>query len=105
MQGARTTRTPGSFSPCRARSSSSAPASAQLRLSHTRTVTFGGRSSPVRHHVEMGVEGRDLVHLRHRDLELFRQRLQMSLRQTALLVLDEVQVFDQQRALARPVAE
>ena len=56
----------------------------------------------VGHDVEVGVEGRDLVDLRHRDLELFGQRLQMPLRQAALLVLDQVQILDQQRALARP---
>ena len=77
----------------------------QLRLSQTRIVTLGGRSSPLADDIEMGVEGRDLVDLRHRDLELFGQRVQVPLGQAALLVLDEVQVFDQQRALARPVAQ
>ena len=38
-------------------------------------------------------------------LQLFGQRLQMALRQAALLVLDEVQILDQQRALARALAK
>ena len=47
MQGARRTRTLGA-EPALAgrRSSRSAPAIAQERLSHTRTVTAGGASSP-----------------------------------------------------------
>ena len=55
----------------------------------------------VRHDIEVGVEGRDLVDLGHRDLELFGQRLQMPLRQATLLVLDQVQILDQQRTLTR----
>ena len=45
MQGARTTRTPGSFAACISASSFSAPASMQLRLSQTRIVTLGGARS------------------------------------------------------------
>ena len=96
---------PAALSLCSARSSSSAPASMQLRLSQTRIVTVGGPRLAIAHDVEVRVEGRDLVDLRHRDLELFRQRVQVALGQAALLVLDEVQVFDQQRALARALAE
>src|SRR5438045_1772401 len=57
------------------------------------------------HHIEVCVEGRDLVDLRHGDLELLGQRLQVSLRQASLLVLDEMEIFDQQRALPRTVGE
>ncbi len=53
----------------------------------------------------MGVKGRNLVHLRHGDLELFGQRMQVPGGQASLLVLDQVQILDQQRALARPFAE
>src|SRR5204862_3168786 len=42
---------------------------------------------------------------RHGDLELLGQRLQMSLRQASRLVLDEVEIFDQQRALSRTITE
>ena len=59
----------------------------------------------VRHHIEVRVEGRDLVHLGHRDLEHFGQRVQVARRQAAFLVLDQMQVLDQQRALARPLAQ
>ena len=57
------------------------------------------------HDVEMRIEGRDLVDLRHGDPEFFRQRVQMTLGQAAFLVLDEMQVLDQQGALAGPLAE
>jgi hypothetical protein len=53
----------------------------------------------------MRIEGRDLVDLRHGDPEFFRQRVQMTLGQAPFLVLDEMQVFDQQGALAGAVAE
>ncbi len=105
MQGARTTRTPSSLSASSAASSFSAPASAQLKLSQTRTVTLGGPRLPIRHHVEMGVKRRNLVDLRHRDLQLFAERMQMPGGQASLLVLDQMQKFDQQRALARALAE
>ena len=50
------------------------------------------------HHVEMGVEGRDLVDLGLRHVQLFGQGGEMSGRQMAVLVLDQVQEFDQQIA-------
>ena len=57
------------------------------------------------HHVEMGVEGRDLVDLGERELHLLRERGEMRGREMAVAVLDQMQVLDQQVALARPVAE
>ena len=48
----------------------------------------------VGHHVEVGVEGRNLVDLGHRDAQFLRQRMQMSRRQAALAILDEMQIFD-----------
>ena len=56
-------------------------------------------------HIEVGVEGRDLIDLRHRDAQLGGQGLQVLLGQAALRVLDQVQVLDEQRALARPIAQ
>ena len=57
------------------------------------------------HHVEVMVEGRDLVNLRHRHPHLGRQRGEVGRRQTAEAILDQVQVFDQQVAAARRTAE
>src|SRR4051812_38877363 len=53
----------------------------------------------------MRVEGRDLVDFGERELDLLRQRGEMRRREMAVTVLDEVQVFDQQIAPARPVAQ
>ena len=79
-----------------------APASAQLKLSQTRTVTFGGRSSPALDHVEMRVEGRDLVDLGH--AEFISSASACSAAGGTLSILDQVQILDQQRA-ARLIAE
>ncbi len=57
------------------------------------------------HHVEMGVEGRDLVHLGERELHLLRQRGEMRGGEMAVAVLDQVQVLDQQVAPALALAE
>ena len=87
MQGARTTRTP---SPSRARKSSSnvsPPASAQERLSHTRTVIGGGALSLIHDDVEMRVERGDLVHLGQGELHLFGERHEMARIETAEMVL------------------
>ena len=51
----------------------------------------------------MGVKGRDLVHLGHGQPHLGRERLQVSSIQATVFVLHEVQVFDQQVTVARPV--
>ena len=64
-----------------------------------------GRCFTLLHHVEMGVEGRDLVDLGERKLHLLSQRGQVRRREMAVAVLDEVQVLDQQIATARPVAQ
>ena len=104
MQGARTTRTSlpriaGSFF-----SSVSAPAMAQDSESQTRTVTAGGARS-VLHHVEMRIEGRDLVDFRLRHLHLGGERGEMRGGEMAVMVLDQMQMLDQQVAPARPVGE
>ena len=59
----------------------------------------------VAEHVEMGVERRDLVDLGQRELHLFRQRRHVVGRETALRILDQVEVLDQEIPPARPVAE
>src|SRR3954451_2200517 len=64
-----------------------------------------GRCFALLHHVEMGVEGRDLVDLSERKLHLQRQRREVRRREMAVTVLDEVQVFDQQIAPTRPLAQ
>ena len=64
---------------------------------------FRGTVLILTHDVEMRIEGRDLVDLRHGDPEFFGQSMQMTLGQAPFLVLDEVQIFDQQGALARSV--
>ena len=56
-------------------------------------------------HVEVVVEGRDFVDLGHRQLHLGRERDQMRRRQAAVPILNLVQMFDQQIAPARRVAE
>ena len=57
------------------------------------------------HHVEVGVEGRDLVHLRLRQPHLVRERRQVLRRQAAVAILDQVQELDQQVPPPRPLAE
>ena len=65
----------------------------------------GRRRLAFLHHVEMSVEGRDLVHLGERKLHLQRQRGKMGGREVAVFVLDQMQVLDQEIAPPRPVAE
>ena len=57
------------------------------------------------HHVEMRVEGRDLIDFGQRKLHLLRQRGEMRGGQMAVMVLDQMQMLDQQIAPARPVGE
>ena len=59
----------------------------------------------VAYDVEVRVEGGDLVHFGHRDPQFFRKRMQVPGREAALAVLDQVQVLDQERPLAGPVAQ
>ena len=61
----------------------------------------GGRRRAVLHHVEMGVEGRDLVDLGLGELHLVGERGEVRRRNVAVAVLDQVQEFDQQVAPAR----
>jgi type VI secretion system secreted protein Hcp len=65
----------------------------------------GRRRLTVLDHVEVVVEGGDLVHLGLGQAELLRQGGQVLVRQAAVAVLDGVQVFDQQVAPARGVAQ
>ena len=57
------------------------------------------------HHIEMRVEGRDLIDLGLRELHLGGERGQVRAGDVAVLVLDQMQMLDQQIALARAVAE
>jgi hypothetical protein len=57
------------------------------------------------HHVEVGIEGRDLVDLGQREPHLLRQRSEMRGRKMAVAVLDQVQMLNQQVALARALTE
>ena len=77
---------------------------AQDSESHTRTVIAGGARA-VLHHVEMRVEGRDLVDFGERELHLLRERGEMRGGEMAVVVLDQMQMLDQQIAPARPVGE
>ena len=66
----------------------------------------GGRGRlAVEDDVEVGVEGGDLVDLGHGQLQRFGQGLEMAGRKVAPGILDQVQVFDQQVALVRALAE
>src|SRR6266849_4417343 len=53
----------------------------------------------------MGVEGRDLVDLRERELHLLRERGEMRGGEVPVAVLDEMQMLDQQVAPALPLPE
>ena len=105
MQGARTTRTSRPSLPGNSFSNFSAPAMAQDRESHTRTVTGGGGSLAFLHHIEMRVEGCDLIDLGERHLHLGGERGEMGGRQITVLILNQMKVLDQQIAPARPVGE
>ena len=105
MQGARTTRTSlpstcGKFGEQLLRAGHGAGQAVADPHRHRRR-----RRLAFLHHVEMGVEGRDLVDLGERQLHLLRQRGEMRGGEMAVAVLDQVQMLDQQVAPARAVAE
>ena len=56
-------------------------------------------------HVEVRVERRGLVHLRHRQPHLVRERGEMRGRDAVPAVLNQVQVLDEEVAVARAIAE
>ena len=105
MQGARTTRT---FGPSFAGSSRQQLLGARHRAGQRVAHPHGDRRRrrlAFLHHVEMGVEGRDLVDLGQRELHLLRERGEMRGGEMAVVVLDQMQMLDQQIAPARAVAE
>ena len=105
MQGARTTRTSRPSLAGRSRKQTlGARHGAGERVAHPHRDGRRRRLAFL-HHVEMGVEGRDLVDFGERELHLLRQRREMRGGEMAVAVLDQVQVLDQQVAPARPVAE
>ncbi len=57
------------------------------------------------HHIEMRIEGRCFEHLREREPHLIGQRGQMVAGDLSELVLDQVQIFDQQVALAGAIPQ
>ena len=65
----------------------------------------GRRRLAVLHHVEVRVEGRDLVHFGQRHLHFGRESGQMRGGEVAVFVLNEMQVLDQEIAPARPVGQ
>ena len=64
-----------------------------------------GRRRAVLHHVEMGVEGRDLVDLGLGELHLGGECGEMCSGEVAVTILQEMQVLDQEIAPARAVAQ
>ena len=64
-----------------------------------------GRGLALLHHVEMGVEGRDLVSGRLRQTHLLAQRPQMGRGDIMIAVLNQVQIFDQQIGATRLAAQ
>ena len=105
MHGARMTRTWPPSRLCRAASNAGAPASSQLRLSHTRTVSGGGGALVVHDDVEMGVERGDLVDLDQGEPHLLGERRHVARVQAAEMILQQVQMLDQQVAPAIAIAE
>ena len=106
MQGARTTRTAAGIEPV--------PQGREQRLGAQQLAGQAvadphgerrRRRLALLHHIEMGVEGRDLVDLGLRQAHLLGERRQMRGREMAVAVLDQVQMLDQQVAPARAVAE
>ena len=63
------------------------------------------RSVAFFHNIEVMVKGRHFVHFSHRHLHFRREGDQMRRRQTPEVVLNQVQVFDEEIAAARRVAE
>ena len=78
---------------------------AQDSESQTRIVIGGRRRLAFLHHVEMRIEGRDLVDFGERELHLLRQRGEVRRGKMAVAILDQMQMLDQEIAPARPVAE
>ncbi len=72
---------------------SCAPAILQESVSHTRTVSIAGASSPSFHDIEVMVERRDLVDGRHGKPHGFRQGCEMRSGQVAEPILHPVQVL------------
>ncbi len=106
MQGARSTRTsPGSSPSSSAARSASAPASSQASEFADPDGQRGRRRLALLHHVEMRIEGRDLVDFGHGEPHLLGQRAQMGRGQMAEPVLNEVQMLDQQIPAARRISQ
>ena len=63
------------------------------------------RRLAVEHDIEMGVEGGDLVDLGHGQRHLLGERVQVRGGEPAIAVLDQVQVLDQQVAVARALVQ
>ena len=63
----------------------------------------GRRLLALLHHVEMRVEGRDLVHLGLRELHLGRERSHVRGGNVPVFVLDQMQMLDQEIAAARAI--
>ena len=55
--------------------------------------------------IEVVVEGGDLIHFRKREPHFMRQGDQMPMRQMALIVLNEVEMFNQEIAAAGTIAK
>ena len=105
MQGARTTRTSlPSFAGQLAQQLLRARHRAGERVAHAHRDRRRRRLAFL-HHVEMRVEGRDLVDLGERHLHLGGERREMRGGEMAVAVLDQMQMLDQQIAPARPVAQ
>ena len=103
MQGARTTRTSvPSLSGSSCEQLLGARHRAGQRIAHAHGDRRRRRLAFL-HHVEMRVEGRDLVDLGQRHLHLGGERGEMRGGEMAVVVLDEMQMLDQQIAPARPV--
>jgi hypothetical protein len=65
----------------------------------------GRRGLAFADHVEMGVKSRDLENFRLGELQLFRQRREMRRGKMAEMVLQEMEMLDQERRVARPFAQ
>ena len=103
MQGARTTRTPAPSFRGKFGKQRSAPDQRAGQAVADPHRDRRRRRFALLHHVEMRVEGRDLVDFGEREPHLLRQRGEMGGREMAVAILDQVQMFDQQIAPARTV--
>ncbi len=105
MQGARTTRT---FVPELFRQFGKQPLRAGKRAGQRIADPHGDRRRrrlAFLHHVEMGVEGRDLIDLGERELHFLRQGGEMGGREMTVMVLNQMQMLDQEIAPARPIGQ